>query len=71
MDATTEWKKDLNIPSAGGGDGGGRNLGDRNLCRPPPEYCCTIYCDKAIYGPVSGVDAVARGVYFEAVVVAG
>ena len=59
------------MSSLGGGNGGGGNAGDRNLCRPLPEHCRTIYYDKDNYGPLYGGGVASRGAGFEAVVGAG
>ena len=67
-DATSEPGRNLKLTSPWGGDGGGGDAGNQNLCHPSPEHCHTIYCNKANYGPVSG-DREAYGVAgFEVVV---
>ena len=53
-DTTAEQERYLEMSFPGGCDGGGGNLGDKNLQRLLPEHCHTIYCDKAIYIPVTG-----------------
>ena len=35
-------------------DGGSEVAGGRYLRLPPPEHSCTVHCDQAHYGPVSG-----------------
>ena len=69
--ATSEWGQDLGITSPVGGNGGGRNAGDRKLRRPPPEHFCEIYCNRTNYGPVSGIGAASRGAGSKEVVGAG
>ena len=70
-DATAERGQDVDIPSPGGGDGGGRTAGDRNLLRPFPKHCCTIYFDKANYVPVSISGLASGGAGFEVVMGSG
>ena len=50
-------------PPTGGCDGGGGFTGGGDLRLPPPEHSCTVYCDNADYGPMSGgkVEAKAKG----------
>ena len=43
----------MGIPPAGGSDDGGGTSGVGDLNLPPPEHSCTVYCNKAHYGPVS------------------
>ena len=40
--------------TAVGRDGRGVISGGGDLRLPPPENSCTVYCDQAHYGPVSG-----------------
>ena len=44
----------MGIYPAGGGDGGYGIEGCGYISLPPLEQSCTVYCDKAHYGPVSG-----------------
>ena len=54
VDATEEWGRDMEIPSPGGGYGGGRNVVGGYLRCPPSEHHHIIYRDKAHYRSVSG-----------------
>ena len=44
----------LGLPPVGGGYGGGGRAGSGDLCLPSPEHSCTLYCDQANCGTVSG-----------------
>ena len=44
----------MGLSPAGGRDGRDRIAGGGDLNLPPPEHSCTVYCDQAHYGPVSG-----------------
>ena len=55
----------------GGGDGRGRNSGNRNLRLLLLKHCRTIYFGNAHYGPVSRGRTVPRNAGFKSVVVAG
>ena len=68
VDAASEPGRDVDIPFPGGGDVRGGRAGCGDLCRPPSEYRCAIYCDKAHYGPVSGGGAAPGSSGIEAVV---
>ena len=70
-DSIAERRRDVDVPSPGGGNGGYRNVGGGDLCISPSEHRHKIYCDKAHYGPVSGGGAVPRVAGFEAMMVTG
>ena len=59
-DFVTEPGWDADAPFPGGGDVGVGCAGGGDLCHPPSEHHCTIYCKKAHYGPVSGSGASPR-----------
>ena len=44
----------LDLPPSGGRNAGGGNAGGGDLRLPTKEHSCTVYCDEAHYGPVSG-----------------
>ena len=69
--AKEEAGKDIGLTPTGGCNGGGVHTGGRDICHPPPEHSCTIYCDKSHCGPVCGGGAETRGKVSEAVVGAG
>ena len=50
----------MGIPPAGGHNGGGGIVGGGDPHLPPPEQSCTVYCDQAYYGDVSGGGLKAR-----------
>ena len=52
-DTTYERIWDVDIPSPGAGNGGGKPAEDRKLCHPSPKNSRVKYCDKANYGPMS------------------
>ena len=60
------WEVDI-TPNAGG-DRRGIYTGSGDLCRPPPEYWCTINCDQVRCGPVFGGGAVTNDKGFASVV---
>ena len=57
----------MDLPSPGGGDGGGRTAVYLRLHCMSPKNCRAIYCDKANYGPVSGGGETSDGAGFKAV----
>ena len=61
----------MGLTPAGGRDGGGRIAGGGYLCPPLLENSCTVYCDKAHYGPVSGSRAEAGVKGYQLVVGSG
>ena len=50
----------MGIPPAGGRTGRGNTAGSEYLLLPPPEQSCTVYCNQAHYGPVTGSRAYIR-----------
>ena len=61
----------MGISPTGGCNGGGRIAGGGYLHLLPPEQSCTVYCDQAHYGPVSGSGSEAGMKVGQAVVGAG
>ena len=61
----------MDIPPAGGLDGGGGTIGGGDPCLPPPDHSRTVHCDQAHYGPVSGGGAAAGFKGVQAVVGSG
>ena len=59
----------VDIPPAGGRNGGGGTAGSVGLHLPPLEHSCTVYCDQAHYEPVSRDGADTRYTGIQAVVV--
>ena len=49
----------MGLSPDGGHNGKGEISGGGDLCIPPPEHSCTVYCDHARYGTVSGFGAEA------------
>ena len=47
----------MEIPPAGGHNGGDETVGGGDLHLPPPEHSRTVQCKQAHYGPVSGSGA--------------
>ena len=71
-DAKTELVKDMDVPSpVGVGNGRGGCEGGGDLHFLTSEHRCTIYLNKAHYGPVSGGCMATRSTVFEAVVATG
>ena len=53
VDNTSEQISDVEIPSPGAVNGGGKPTEDRKLCHPSQNKCPVTYCNKANYGPMS------------------
>ena len=49
----------MDVSPAGGIDFGGGIIGGGYLCLLLPEHICTVYCDQAHSGPMSGSSAYA------------
>ena len=49
---TAKERRDLGIPTAGGGKEGSRDGGDTDIHHTEAEYGRTIYCDTADSGPM-------------------
>ena len=47
VDATSERVCGVDIPSPGGGNGGGGTVGDIKLRCPMPKQCRKVCCEKA------------------------
>ena len=58
----------MDIPPAGGHDGGSGTAGGGYLHLPPPEYGHTVHCNQSHYGPISGGGADTRAKDIQAVV---
>ena len=58
----------MDIPSSGGNDGVGGPAGGGDLNISPLKHSCTVYCDQAHYGPVSGGGAEIGAAGLQAVV---
>ena len=61
----------MDIPPAGGCDGGNRTVGSGDLSLPPQKHGCTFHYNQANYGHVSGVVAKNGDKDIQAVVVLG
>ena len=60
-EATLEGKgRCLDIPPSGGRNSGGGTAGGGDLRLPKKEHSCTVYCNQAHYGTVSGARMEAR-----------
>ena len=53
VDSISERIWDVDIPSPGDINGGGKPAEDRKLCHLSPKNSRVKYCDKANYGPMS------------------
>ena len=72
MEATTATEgRELEIPTAGGGNEGGGNGGDTDIYYTEAEYGRAIYCDTADSGPMRAGHPAARSVVVSEVVGAG
>ena len=65
VDTTSERIWDVEIPSPGDRNGGGKPAEDRKLCHPSPKNFRVKYCGKENHGPMSGCVSASRNQFLK------